>query len=128
MKAGRAAFYAGDAFRGAVDEAAFPALAPVLDGARRAMTARHFSQALRGLGGKYPHRTADFAADLPALSAPDAGARGAAQEFGARGAAFQGGGCHAAAPAHAGGATLLALSVLARVVCPRRRRRMNTPI
>jgi hypothetical protein len=67
------------------------------------------------------------AADLPALSAPDAGARGAAQEFGARGAAFQGGGCHAAAPAHAGGATLLALSVLARVVCPRRRRRMNTP-
>jgi len=67
MKAGRAAFYAGDGFRGAVDEASIPALAPVLDGARQRMTAQAFSKALRGLGKRYPHRTAEFAADLPAL-------------------------------------------------------------
>ncbi|MBM4380126.1 MAG: DnaJ domain-containing protein [Deltaproteobacteria bacterium] len=64
---GRAAFYAGAGFRGAVDEAAFPALAPVLDGARQRLTAKQFSLALRGLGTRYPHRTVEFAADLPAL-------------------------------------------------------------
>jgi tetratricopeptide (TPR) repeat protein/CheY-like chemotaxis protein len=67
LKSGRAAFYAGDGFRGAVDEAALPALAPVLDGARQRMTARQFAQDLRGLGRRFPHRTAGFAADLPAL-------------------------------------------------------------
>jgi CheY-like chemotaxis protein/tetratricopeptide (TPR) repeat protein len=67
LRGGQCAFYAGAEFREGVDLALLPALAPVLDGARRLMTARDFAAALKGLGKRYPHRTPEFAGDLPAL-------------------------------------------------------------
>ncbi len=67
LREGQCAFYAGAEFRDGMDLAALPALAPVLDGARRLMTARDFAAALRGLGKRFPHRTPEFAGDLPAL-------------------------------------------------------------
>lgn len=67
LREGQCAFYAGAEFRGGIDLAVLPALAPVLDGARRLMTARDFAAALKGLGKRFPHRTPEFAGDLPAL-------------------------------------------------------------
>lgn len=67
MREGRFAFYAGNEFASEVAAVEVPALAPVLEGARRAFSLKIFAQALRGHLGEFPHRTPEFGKQLPAL-------------------------------------------------------------
>jgi tetratricopeptide (TPR) repeat protein len=67
MGEGRYAFYSGGEFTPEVAKVDIPALAPVLEGARRSFPLKVFGQALRMHGGEYPYRTPDFGRDLPAL-------------------------------------------------------------
>ena len=65
---GRWRFYPGSEFEGEVEVVEVPALAPVLDGVRQALSARYFASGLRGRLGAYPARTAEFARLVPALA------------------------------------------------------------
>jgi len=67
MREGRFAFYAGDEFHREVATVEIPALAPVLEGARRAMPLKALAAPLRKHLDEYPVRSADFGKDLPAL-------------------------------------------------------------
>ncbi|MFZ5471128.1 MAG: response regulator [Myxococcota bacterium] len=67
MRAGRYAFYAGAEFAGEIAPVEVAALAPLLEGARRSFPVKVFAQSLRAHRGEFPHRTAEFGKDLPAL-------------------------------------------------------------
>jgi tetratricopeptide (TPR) repeat protein len=67
MRAGRYAFYAGSQFANEIASVEIPALAPILEGARRSMPAKHFANALKGQLKEFPYRTADFGKELAAL-------------------------------------------------------------
>jgi len=67
MREGRYAFHAGDGFVPEVAAVEVPALAPILEGARRSIPVRFFAQALKSHWGDFPSRTPDFARDLPTL-------------------------------------------------------------
>ncbi len=67
MREGRYAFYAGEEFVKEIPSVEIPALAPILEGARRTFPLRVFGQALKGRSAEFPARTADFGKDLPAL-------------------------------------------------------------
>lgn len=67
MREGRYAFYSGTEFTREVAKVDLPALAPVLDGARRSFALKVFVQPLRMHGGEFPCRTPEFGKDLPAL-------------------------------------------------------------
>ncbi|MBF5046321.1 DUF4388 domain-containing protein [Aggregicoccus sp. 17bor-14] len=68
MREGRYAFYAGDEFLADVARVELPALAPLLDGARRAFPVRTLAASLRPHLAEFPVRTAAFGADLTALA------------------------------------------------------------
>jgi len=65
---GRFRFHPGSEFEREVATVEVPALAPVLDGVRAALPARHFADALRAHLGAYPARTADFARLVPSMA------------------------------------------------------------
>jgi DNA-binding response OmpR family regulator/Flp pilus assembly protein TadD len=67
MREGRFAFYAGDEFQQEVATVEIPALAPVLDGARRAIPLRVLASPLRRYLGEFPVRSQEFAKDLQVL-------------------------------------------------------------
>ena len=67
MREGRYAFYPGDEFQSEVATVETPALAPILDGARRAMPLKTLAAPLRAHQGEFPVRTPDFGKDLGAL-------------------------------------------------------------
>ncbi|MBN1210210.1 MAG: DUF4388 domain-containing protein [Myxococcaceae bacterium] len=67
MREGRFAFYAGDEFQREVATVEIPALAPILDGARRAIPLKAVAAPLRRYLGEYPVRSPEFSKDLPAL-------------------------------------------------------------
>ena len=67
MREGRYAFYPGDEFQSEVATVETPALAPLLDGARRAMPLKSLAAPLRSHQGEFPVRTPDFGKDLGAL-------------------------------------------------------------
>lgn len=67
MREGRFAFYAGDEFQQEVATVEIPALAPVLEGARRAIPLRVMAAPLRRHLGEFPVRSPEFGKDLPAL-------------------------------------------------------------
>jgi len=67
MREGRFAFYAGDEFQQEVATVEIPALAPVLEGARRAIPLKVLAAPLRRHLGEYPVRSPEFGKDLPAL-------------------------------------------------------------
>jgi CheY-like chemotaxis protein/tetratricopeptide (TPR) repeat protein len=67
MREGRYAFYPGDEFQSEVATVETPALAPILDGARRAMPLKALAAPLRSHQGEFPARTPDFGKDLGAL-------------------------------------------------------------
>ncbi|MBM7117537.1 DUF4388 domain-containing protein [Archangium primigenium] len=67
MREGRYAFYPGDEFQSEVATVETPALAPILDGARRAMPLKTLAAPLRAHQGAFPVRTSDFGKDLGAL-------------------------------------------------------------
>jgi DNA-binding response OmpR family regulator len=67
MREGRFAFYAGDEFQQEVATVEIPALAPVLEGARRAIPLKVLAAPLRKHLGEYPVRSPEFGKDLPAL-------------------------------------------------------------
>ncbi len=67
MREGRFAFYAGDEFQREVATVEIPALAPVLDGARRALPLKVLATPLRKHLGEYPVRSPEFSKDLPVL-------------------------------------------------------------
>jgi CheY-like chemotaxis protein/tetratricopeptide (TPR) repeat protein len=67
MREGRYAFYSGTEFIEEVAKVDIPALAPILEGARRAFPLRIFGQSLRRYAAQFPHRTPEFGKDLPAL-------------------------------------------------------------
>jgi DNA-binding response OmpR family regulator len=67
MREGRFAFYAGDEYQQEVATAEIPALAPVLEGARRAIPLKVLAAPLRRHLGEYPVRSPEFGKDLPAL-------------------------------------------------------------
>jgi DNA-binding response OmpR family regulator len=67
MREGRFAFYAGSEFQQEVATVEIPALAPVLDGARRAIPLKALAAPLRKHLGEYPVRTPEFSKDLPVL-------------------------------------------------------------
>ncbi|MBX5481810.1 MAG: DUF4388 domain-containing protein [Myxococcaceae bacterium] len=67
MREGRYAFFAGDEFRDQVASVEIPALAPILDGARRMFPIRFFAQALKPHLAEFPRRAAEFSQDLSAL-------------------------------------------------------------
>ncbi|HET9450854.1 MAG TPA: DUF4388 domain-containing protein [Aggregicoccus sp.] len=68
MRDGRYAFYAGDEFLPDVARVELPALAPLLEGARRAFPVRALASSLRPHLAAFPVRTPAFGADLPALA------------------------------------------------------------
>ena len=65
---GRFAFHPGSEFEGEVAAVLAPALAPVLDGVRAALPARHFAVDLRAALEAYPTRTADFPRLVPEMA------------------------------------------------------------
>jgi DNA-binding response OmpR family regulator/curved DNA-binding protein CbpA len=67
MREGRFAFYAGSEFLEEVPVVDVPALAPVLDGARRTFAVKYFAHPLKPHLGDYPARSASFSKDLAAL-------------------------------------------------------------
>jgi len=67
MREGRFAFYAGDEFQQEVATVEIPALAPVLEGARRGIPLKVLAAPLRRHMGEYPVRSSEFGKDLPAL-------------------------------------------------------------
>jgi DNA-binding NarL/FixJ family response regulator/tetratricopeptide (TPR) repeat protein len=67
MRDGRYAFYSGTEFTPEVAKIDVPALAPILEGARRSFPLKVFVQPLRMHGGEFPTRTPAFGQDLPAL-------------------------------------------------------------
>ena len=67
MREGRFAFYGGDEFQQEVATVEIPALAPLLEGARRAIPLKVLAAPLRRHLGEYPVRTSEFGKDLPAL-------------------------------------------------------------
>lgn len=67
MRDGRFAFYAGNEFSDDLAAVELPALAPVLDGARRAFPVKIFAQALKAHMAEFPHRTPEFGKELQAL-------------------------------------------------------------
>jgi CheY-like chemotaxis protein/tetratricopeptide (TPR) repeat protein len=67
MREGRYAFFTGDEFRQQVAQVDVPALAPILDGARRTVPLKFFAQGLKGNLGEYPRRSPQFAQDLGAM-------------------------------------------------------------
>src|SRR5262249_29163065 len=67
MRDGRFAFYAGGEFSHEIAKVDLPALAPVLEGARRSFALKVFVQSLRMRGHEFPCRTPEFGKDLPAL-------------------------------------------------------------
>ncbi len=67
MREGRFAFYGGDEFQREVATVEIPALAPVLEGARRAMPLKALATPLRKHLDEYPVRSPDFGKDLPAM-------------------------------------------------------------
>ncbi len=67
MREGRFAFYAGEEFQQEVATVEIPALAPVLEGARRAIPLRVLAAPLRRHLGEFPVRSPEFGKDLPAL-------------------------------------------------------------
>ncbi|HEX8700592.1 MAG TPA: DUF4388 domain-containing protein [Myxococcaceae bacterium] len=67
MREGRFAFYGGDEFQREVATVEVPALAPVLEGARRAMPLKALAAPLRKHLDEYPVRSPDFGKDLSAM-------------------------------------------------------------
>ncbi|MDQ3265508.1 MAG: DUF4388 domain-containing protein [Myxococcota bacterium] len=67
MREGRYAFYAGTEFTQEVAAMEIPALAAILEGARRTFPVKVFGAALRGRLHEFPQRTAEFGPDLPEL-------------------------------------------------------------
>ncbi len=67
MREGRYAFYAGAEFAKDVPSVEIPALAPLLEGARRTFPVKVFGQALKGRAQEFPTRSPEFGKDLPAL-------------------------------------------------------------
>ncbi len=67
MREGRYAFYAGDEFASDVAPVEIPALAPILEGARRGYPVKVFAQALKAHKNAFPYRTPEFGKDLPVL-------------------------------------------------------------
>jgi CheY-like chemotaxis protein/tetratricopeptide (TPR) repeat protein len=67
MRKGRYAFYAGNEFATEISPVAMPALAPILEGARRNLALKFFTQALRPRLGEFPRAAERFVVDLPAL-------------------------------------------------------------
>jgi CheY-like chemotaxis protein/tetratricopeptide (TPR) repeat protein len=67
MREGRFAFYAGDEFQREVATVEIPALAPLLDGARRAIPLKVLAIPLSKHLGEYPVRSQEFSKDLPVL-------------------------------------------------------------
>ncbi|MBI3184957.1 MAG: response regulator [Myxococcales bacterium] len=67
MREGRYALYAGSEFAKDLQATEVPALAPILEGARRSFPLTVYAQALKEHRPEFPYRTADFGRDLPAL-------------------------------------------------------------
>jgi len=67
MREGRYAFHAGDSFVEDVATVDVPALAPILEGARRGYPVRLFSQPLKPHLNDFPSRTPDFGRELQEL-------------------------------------------------------------
>jgi len=67
MREGRYAFYPGDEFQAEVATVETPALAPILDGARRAIPLKVMAAPLRAHQAEYPVRTPEFGKDLAEL-------------------------------------------------------------
>ncbi len=67
MREGRYAFYVGDEFQAEVATVETPALAPILDGARRAFPIKVMAGPLRPHLGQFPVRTPEFGKMLAAL-------------------------------------------------------------
>jgi tetratricopeptide (TPR) repeat protein/CheY-like chemotaxis protein len=67
MSEGRFAFYGGDEFQREVATVEIPALAPVLDGARRALPLKVLATPLRKHLDEYPVRSPEFGKELSAL-------------------------------------------------------------
>ncbi len=67
MREGRYAFYAGDEFQVEVATVEIPALAPLLDGARRTFPLKVLAAPLRAHMGEYPVRTPEFGKELASL-------------------------------------------------------------
>ncbi|MDY7229981.1 DUF4388 domain-containing protein [Hyalangium rubrum] len=67
MRDGRFAFYEGTEFQEEVATVEIPALAPVLDGARRSIPLKVLAAPLRKHLNDYPVRSSEFGKDLPAL-------------------------------------------------------------
>ncbi len=67
MREGKYAFFAGDHFRQQVANVEIPALAPILDGARRTFPVKVFAQSLKPHLSAYPRRAKEFSQDLAAL-------------------------------------------------------------
>ncbi|NRD43353.1 MULTISPECIES: DUF4388 domain-containing protein [Corallococcus] len=68
MREGRYAFYAGDEFSSEVASVDQPALAPLLEAARRRMPLRVVANALKAHLNEYPVRSADFGRDLQSMA------------------------------------------------------------
>ncbi|XXF80557.1 DUF4388 domain-containing protein [Myxococcaceae bacterium GXIMD 01537] len=68
MREGRYAFYAGDEFADEVATVEIPALAPLLEGARRTFPLKVLASPLRAHLSEYPVRSRDFGKDLPVLA------------------------------------------------------------
>lgn len=67
MRDGSYRFHPGDEFRSDLPALEIPALAPILEGARRGWPVRVFATALAPHRAEYPFRTPAFARDLPQL-------------------------------------------------------------
>jgi CheY-like chemotaxis protein/curved DNA-binding protein CbpA len=67
MREGRYALYAGSEFAENLATVDIPALAPILEGARRTFPLKVFANAVRNRMDEFPHRTAAFGRDLAAL-------------------------------------------------------------
>lgn len=67
MRSGRYAFYAGAEFAEEIRTVDIPALAPILDGARRSYPVQIFARSLRPFLSHFPKRAPRFAADLSSL-------------------------------------------------------------
>jgi CheY-like chemotaxis protein len=67
MRQGRYAFHGGNEFASEVASVEIPALAPILEGARRTFPLKVFAQALQKQQDSFPLRTSEFGRDLSAL-------------------------------------------------------------
>lgn len=67
MREGRYTFHPGDEFLVGLATVEIPALAPILQGARLALTVKTFARPLVGHLDEFPSRSADFSRDLAAL-------------------------------------------------------------